>query len=168
MFNRLAQFRRIRSVNQIRQFVNYLVWELSVIVHEQAQGDDYVDAQGNPYFNREEAKVFDALMDQCWQVDACRLKEAVTLETRARALLELIKDDEFVAGHDAAEAAQEWARTTIPLHLVQSYWSAGCFDAGDTDRMYRDGVQAEECGEVIDVEGELMPIGYAACMRLPF
>ncbi len=40
-------------------------------------------------------------------------------------LLELIKDDEFMAGHDAAEAAQEWARTNFPLHLVQSYWSAG-------------------------------------------
>jgi hypothetical protein len=168
VFNRLAQFRRIRTINQIRQFVNYLIWELDVIVHEQAQGDDYVDAQGKRYFNREEARVYDAFMDQCWQVDACGLKEAVTLETRAKMLLELIKDDEFMAGHDAAEAAQEWARTNIPLHLVQSYWSAGCFDAGDTDRMYRDGVRPEDCAEVLDVDGELMPIGYAACMRLPF
>ncbi len=75
MFNRLAQFRRIRTINQIRQFVNYLIWELDVIVHEQAQGDDYVDAEGKPYFKREEGRVYDAFMDQCWQVDACGLKE---------------------------------------------------------------------------------------------
>ncbi len=33
------------------------------------------NAQGKPYFNREEARVYDAFMDQCWQVDACGLKE---------------------------------------------------------------------------------------------
>lgn len=168
VFNRLAQFQRITSANQIQEFVHYLVGKLSVMVREQAQGEDYVDPQGNPFFSPEEARAFDELLDQCWHVDVYCLKETVAFENRARVLLEWIKDDEFVAGNDADEAAQEWARTTIPLHLVQHYWRAGCFDAGDTDRLYRHRVLPEKCAEVIDVDGELMPIGYAACMRVPF
>jgi hypothetical protein len=155
--------------NQIRQFINHLVWELDVIVHPQAQGADYVNAQGQPYFNPEEALLYDELLEQCWQIDVCCLKEAIVFESRARTLLEYLKDNEFVAGHDAAEAAQEWARTSIPLERIESYWNAGCFDPGDTDRLYREGIKPEHCAETIDIgEGEMVPVGYAACMRLPF
>jgi hypothetical protein len=108
------------------------------------------------------------LMERCWQVDACALKEAVRVETRAKAVLALLNDDEFVAGHDAAEAAQEWARTSLPLSVMVRYWGAGCFEAADTDRLYRDGIQPEHCCQRIDLEGESVPIGYAACLRLPF
>ena len=121
MFNRLAQFRRIKTPNQIRHFVNYLIWELNILVHADAEGQDYVDAQGKRYLNAAEARTYDALMEQCWHVDVFCLKEAVTLETRAKTLLQNIQDDEFLAGHDAAETAQEWARTSIPLHLMEGY-----------------------------------------------
>jgi hypothetical protein len=169
VFNKLAQFRRIGTVNQLRQFINYLIWELDVIVHAEAGGADYVDARGERYFNPEEALLYDELMEQCWRIDICSLKEAITFECRARTLLEYIKDDEFVAGHDAAEAAQEWARTAIPLDLIHAYWTAGCFDPFDTERLYRDGIKPEHCAETVDIgAGEMVPIGYAACMRLAF
>jgi hypothetical protein len=169
VFNKLAQFRRIETVNQVRQFINYLIWELDVIVHPEAAGADYVDAYGRPYFTPEEALLYDDLIEQCWRVDICALRGAATFETRARTLLEYIKDDEFVAGHDAAEAAQEWARTSIPLECIEAYWGAGCFDPCDTERLYRDGIRPEDCAEAIDIGGgEMVPAGYAACMRLPF
>jgi len=168
VFNKLAQFRRIATPSQIRQFINYLVWELDVIVHAEAEGADYVDAQGQRYFNAEETLLYDTLMEQCWHVDVCSLREAIVFEHRGKTLLQYIKDDEFLAGHDAAEAAQEWARTSIPLQLIERYWNAGCFDPADTDRLYRDGIKPEQCREMVDIGGEMVPVGYAACMRLPF
>ena len=43
---------------------------------------------------------------------------------------------------------------------MEGYWRAGCFDPGETDRMYRDGIKPEQCVDVIDVGGELMTVGY--------
>lgn len=111
-------FVAIRTANHIRPFVNHLVWELDLAVHEQTQGADYVDARGHVRLSAREAAAYDALMERCWQVDACALKEAVRVETRVRAVLALLRDNEFVAGHDAAGAAQEWARTSLPLPVM--------------------------------------------------
>lgn len=53
-------------------------------------------------------------MGQCHRVDACALKETVRVETRAKALPVLLQGDEFVAGHDASGAAEEWASNQHP------------------------------------------------------
>jgi hypothetical protein len=46
MHDRFSGFVAIRTVNQVRPFVNHLVGELGLVVPEQVQGEDYVDAPG--------------------------------------------------------------------------------------------------------------------------
>jgi hypothetical protein len=130
ILNRLGHLpQHVESENQIRQWVNALVWELDIDLVLCSSGEEPRDSRGLAVFNPFESQVFTKFTREATKMNRLYLELAIHEETRAKAIDDRLWENRAMFPEDVRldELACKWAESNFELEEIWEMWIAGVY-----------------------------------------